>query len=418
MTTEIKLKREDAISAAEIQAAIDSLAPGGRVILPEMDLVLDRGIELRTGVELIGQGEKTVLRKGPGRIYPLSGYHNYGMCDVPLESAEGLAVGMTVSVLDDVRRGFYETFVRITWIDGNWVGLDHGIEADYRAEDNPRLTTAYPLIFGHNIAGAAVRDLSLEGVREDQDTGMGGCRGGAIYFAKSRKIEITGIRERDYHGEGLSFQMCRDVIIRDCAFNENTGNGLHPGAGSTNCLFEDCTGEGNEMSGFFFCVRANHITVRQSQFQRNRNGVSIGTRDCHNVVDSCRTMANGGEGILFREGPIPVEVHSCRVTGCRVEGNALESGPGQIAVCGDAHDIVLQGNEIVGVSEHPVAGIYVAETARNVYCADNEIRDCEPSISSEDGSLAEGPPEIECGYGSFGEEIFQHLPLERPDPEA
>ena len=418
MTTEIKLKREDAISAAEIQAAIDSLAPGGRVILPEMDLVLDRGIELRTGVELIGQGEKTVLRKGPGRIYPLSGYHNYGMCDVPLESAEGLAVGMTVSVLDDVRRGFYETFARITWIDGNWVGLDHGIEADYRAEDGPRLTTAYPLIFGHNIAGAAVRDLSLEGVREDQDTGMGGCRGGAIYFAKSREIEITGIRERDYHGEGLSFQMCRDVIIRDCAFNENTGNGLHPGAGSTNCLFEDCTGEGNEMSGFFFCVRANHITVRQSQFQRNRNGVSIGTRDCHNIVDSCRIAANRGEGILVREGSKPVEVHSCRITGCRIEGNAIEEGEGQIAVRGAAHDIIFEGNEIAGSSKRQLPGIFVAPSAREVYCADNEIRDSQPSISAADECLAGQAPEIECGYGDFGEKIFRHLPLGRQDTKS
>ncbi len=414
MESEIKFKREDARSAAEIQAAIDSLKQGGRVILPEMDLTLDRGIELRSGIELVGQGEKTVLRKGSGRIYPLTGYHNYGMCDVPLETTDGLAVGMTVSVLDDVRRGFYETFARITWIDGNWVGLDHGIEADYRAEDGPRLTTAYPMIFGHGVAGASVRDLSLEGVPEDQDVDMGGCRGSAIYFVRSRGIEVTGVRERNYHGEGLGFQMCRDVVIRDCAINENTGNGIHPGAGSTNCLIEDCTGAGNGKSGFFFCVRANHITVKQCLFERNGTGVSIGTRDCHNVIDSCRIAANRGEGVLLREGPKPVEVHSCRITGCRIDGNAVEKGVGQIAVRGDAHDVVLQGNEIVGLSERPLAGVYVAETARNVYCVDNEIRDCQPPISSKGGSLAERPPEIECGYGSYGEELFRHLPLGRP----
>ena len=87
-----------------------------------MGLSLGRGLELHSGVELVGQGEGTILRKGPGRVYPLSGYHNYGMCDVPLVSAAGLAVGMTVSVLDDERLGFYETFARISWIDGHWVG--------------------------------------------------------------------------------------------------------------------------------------------------------------------------------------------------------------------------------------------------------------------------------------------------------
>ena len=74
---------------------------------------------------------------------------------------------------------------------------------------------------------------------------MGGCRGGAVYFARSRAIEISGIRERDYYGEGLSFQLCRDVSIVDCDFDANTGNGLHPGAGSTNCLLEANTSTGN-----------------------------------------------------------------------------------------------------------------------------------------------------------------------------
>ena len=49
---------------------------GGEVVLPAMELVLDRGLILRSGVELCWQGEQTVLVKGLGKIYPLSGYHN------------------------------------------------------------------------------------------------------------------------------------------------------------------------------------------------------------------------------------------------------------------------------------------------------------------------------------------------------
>ena len=85
MTTVRELTAEEADSAVAIQNAIHSLGPeGGRIILPAMDVTLDRGLELRSGIELIGQGERTVLRKGPGRVYPLTGYHNYGMHDVPL----------------------------------------------------------------------------------------------------------------------------------------------------------------------------------------------------------------------------------------------------------------------------------------------------------------------------------------------
>ncbi|MDF1513489.1 MAG: hypothetical protein P1S60_06735, partial [Anaerolineae bacterium] len=110
---DLRLMPSQVQSAAMIQDAIDSLGDaGGRVILPEMDLMVDRGIELRSNVELVGQGDKTVLRKAPGRIYPLSGYHNYGMMDVPLMHTSGLEKGMTVAIRDDRHGGFFETFAR------------------------------------------------------------------------------------------------------------------------------------------------------------------------------------------------------------------------------------------------------------------------------------------------------------------
>lgn len=81
--------------AASIQAVIDRLGPdGGAIRLPESEITVDRGIELAAHVKLVGSGEGTILRKAPDRVYPLSGCHNYGMADVPLEHTEGLEVGM------------------------------------------------------------------------------------------------------------------------------------------------------------------------------------------------------------------------------------------------------------------------------------------------------------------------------------
>jgi hypothetical protein len=409
---ERKLTRQEATSAAQVQTAIDALAGqgGGKVILPEMELTLDRGLHLRSGIELIGQGEKTVLCKGPGRVYPLSGYHNYGMCDAPLKSAAGLEVGMTVSVHDRrTHGGFYETFATITWINGNWVGLDHGIEADYSAEEAPCLTTIYPLVCGHRIRSAAVRHLRLEGNRQDQEKAMGGCRGGAVYFAQSRELEIEGVIERDYLGEGLSFQMCRNVRIIDCRFDENTGNGLHPGAGSTNALFERCRGQGNERSGFFFCVRANHIAVQDCTFKRNRLGVSIGTRDCHNRIEDCTIEANRGAGVLVRPTPRPTEVHSCLVSHCRILGNALEEGRGQVEITSDAHDLIFENNRMAGCAPQEKAGVFVEPTARQVFVEGNQFKGCAQEVDAPAQSLARTRPQIECGYGEWPEKIFRHL---------
>lgn len=407
---ERKLSLEECGSAADIQVIIDEVgkAGGGEVVLPAMELVLDRGLILRSGVELCGQGEQTVLVKGPGKVYPLSGYHNYGMCDVPLVAAEGLEVGMTVSVHDGRSHGgFMETFATITWIDGDWVGLDHGIEMDYYADKEPCLTTVYPLVFAHYIQDAAVRNMRLEGNRAANEKAMGGCRGGAVYFGNSRGIEITGIRERDFWGEGLSFQMCRDVKIIDCAFDENTGNGLHPGAGSTNVLFERCAGTGNGRSGFFFCVRANHITVRDCSFRDNALGISLGTRDCYNLIENCRMEGNRGAGVLVRQTPKPTEVHSCRVQKCQIKGNARVEGQGQVEVTSDARDLVFVENEVGGERDKP--GVFVEQTARSIYLSDNVFTDCKVEVEMTSESRAEKAPEIECGYGEWPAPVFRHL---------
>ncbi len=404
---ERKLTAREAKSAAQIQQALDALAPaGGRLVLPELELELDRGLRLHSNTELVGQGEKTVLRKGPGRVFPLSGYHNYGMADVPLKSAAGLEKGMTVSIHDNrTHGGFYETFATIVWIEGDWVGLDHGVEADYSGTEQPCLTTVYPLVFGHHKHHAAQRNLRLEGNRARHDKGMGGCRGGAVYFGNCADLEISGVRERDYFGEGLSFQMCRDVRILDCRFDENTGNGLHPGAGSTNALFADCAGEGNGRSGFFFCVRANHITVRECAFRGNRVGISIGTRDCHNLVESCMVEENAGAGVLVRPEQRPVEVHSCAIRKCRIRGNARREGQGQVEVQGEAHDLVLAENQIAGTK----AGVWVADTARDLYLEGNRIAGCHPEVVAGPLGLAYRVPQIECGYGTAQEAAFRHL---------
>jgi hypothetical protein len=403
------LTPEEAGSAARIQQAIDAFGrSGGRLVLPAMDLTVDRGLNLRSGVELVGQGERTILRKGPGQVYPLSGYHNYGMCDVPLVSAAGLEAGMTVSVHDQrTHGGFYETFATIVWIDGDWVGLDHGIEADYQAAEKPCLTTVYPLIFGNGIRKAAVRDLCLEGNRAGNEKSMGGCRGGAIYFANCRGLEITGIRQRDYFGEGLSFQMCRDVRIADCRFEGNSGNGLHPGAGSTNALFERCAGVGNDRSGFFFCVRANHITVRDCQFWGNGLGVSIGTRDCHNRIENCLIEDNDGPGVLAREAPRPTEVHSCLIADCRLSGNARTAGQGQVEIASEAHDLIVTGCRISGTGGKP--GLFIAPSARAIWLAANQFEGIPRQVEADPASLAADRPEIESGFGRWPASVYRHL---------
>ena len=408
---EIRLTISEAISAASIQRAIDSLdGIGGRLVLPRLELELDRGLELRSGVELVGQGEGTILRQAPGRIYPLMGYHNYGMWDVPLQHTAGLEPGMTVAVRDNLRGGFYETFARITWIDDNWVGLDRGLEADLVAEQDPVLVTSYPLIFGRGVSDVAVRNLTLDGARGQQPAGIGACRGAALYLYQSHRCRISEVVEQDFSGEGLGFQMCSHVEVSDCSFSGNQGNGYHPGAGSTSARFERCVAMHNDRAGFFFCVRANHISVADCDFTGNRaSGISVGTRDCHNLIERCQVRDNDGPGILFRQAPRPVEVHSCHIAQCEITGNARTDGRAQIEILGDAHDLALTGSVIRGPADCETAGVYLAPSVQQVWLEGNRIKGCFLEIMGDRSSLARAPISVSCGADSAEAQHFRHL---------
>jgi hypothetical protein len=348
----------------------------------------------------------------PGRIYPLAGYHNYGMKDAPLLSTTGLKPGMTVAIHDNIHGGFYETFARLTWVESHWVGLDTGLASDYYAEQQPELITSYPLIFGRGVERVGVRNLTLDGQRALQPGGIGSCRGAAIYFYGTRHFDVINVTERSFAGEGLGFQMCSHGRIHHCRFDDNAGNAYHPGAGSTGAEFLDCVAEGNARAGFFFCVRANHITVRNCTFAANVEcGMSVGTRDSHNRIEHCHMHHNLGPGLLFREGPRPVEVHSVLVRQCTLEGNASASGQGQIVVLGSAHDIALQENTLIGPEGIEKAGIWLAPSTSDIWLYGNHMRHCVPPISALQTSLARSLPAFECGYEAMHQVHTAHLPL-------
>jgi hypothetical protein len=411
ITTEIELTAAQAASAVDIQRAIDALGPdGGRVVLPAVEVELDRGLELRSNVALEGQGRDTVLRKAPGRVYPLSGYHNYGMLDVPLMFTAGLLPGMTVVLRDDRHGGFFETFARITWVEDGWVGLDQGLHSDYYADLAPVLVTAFPLIYAHEAQNVSVKGLTLDGNRDAQPAGIGACRGAAVYFLRSHRVRVTDVVEQDFAGEGLGFQMCSQVYIRDCRFTRNTGNGYHPGAGSTAASFENCTADQNGAAGFFFCVRANHITVRDCTFAENGGpGISVGTRDSDNLIESCRMEGNGDAGLLFRETRRPVEMSQCRIRACHIHGNARADGLGQVAILGDAHDLALEANVIGGTPGYACTGIYVAPSATRVWLKGNEIEACSPDVIAGSASLALSDPVGACGIDAVEAVQYRHL---------
>jgi hypothetical protein len=176
-------------------------------------------------------------------------------------------------------------------------------------------------------------------------------------------------------------------------------------------LFEDCVAEDNDRAGFYFCVRANHVTVRNCTFSGNvACGVSVGTRDCYNRIEDCRMIDNDGPGILIRPTDRPVEVHTCHIAGCEVKRNARANGRGQIDIRGEAHDLALVNNDIAGLSpEQERAGIYIGPSAQRIWLQDNRFQACFPEVIADPVSLAKEEKGLKCGVNAAQAIHFRHL---------
>ncbi len=65
----------------------------------------------------------------------------------------------------------------------------------------------------------------------------------------------------NFAGERIGYQMCSQIDLHECRATGNAGNGFHRG-GQHGIELRRCTADKNGAAGFFFCVRANHISVR------------------------------------------------------------------------------------------------------------------------------------------------------------
>ena len=93
---------------AGIQEAVDALGPeGGVVFIPSGVYEISRSIILRSGVQLKGEGEHTVIaRRDPCIQVPLKAASKKGETKVKVASSRGLRVGGEVTVRSDESHGW------------------------------------------------------------------------------------------------------------------------------------------------------------------------------------------------------------------------------------------------------------------------------------------------------------------------
>ncbi|HET6572772.1 MAG TPA: right-handed parallel beta-helix repeat-containing protein [Fimbriiglobus sp.] len=332
-----------------IQAAVDTVARmgGGTVQLLPGTFRLRNAVYLCSNLRLVGSGPDTVLVKEPSVTAKFAADSDWYDQEITLVDAAGFRVGDGVCLRAKNPHHGGPTVLKRTLVarSGRRFKLDKGLRENLWSVGNPTAATLFPILSGEFVTGVTIEDLTLDGNKAN-NAELDGNYAGCIFLQDCSDVRIREVVARDYHGDGISWQICHDVTVEGCESRGHTGLGLHPGSGSQRPLVRNNKVVGNKI-GLFFCWGVKYGLAEGNVIEDTATaGISVGHRDTDNVIRGNTVRRSGQVGILFRPE------RGKGFTGDRnlVEGNVVTDTGGEAAaavdVQGPTAGLVFRRNEL------------------------------------------------------------------------
>lgn len=361
-----------------IQAAVDYVARfgGGTVRLLPGTYTLRNSVFLASGIRLLGSGADSVITKIASQTVSLAADSDWYDQEITLQDAAGLRVGDGVLLRATNPHNGGPTVIKRTLIarSENRFKLNDGLRDNLWIAHKPTVSSLFPLLTSENTADVVIENLTLDGNRENNEN-LNGNYGGCIFIQDCSRYTIRGVTARNYNGDGISFQVCHDVVVEGCHCHDNADLGLHPGSGSQRPLLRNNRLERNTI-GLFWCWGVKYGLAEGNRLDGNRNyGISVGHNDTDNVMRDNLITASGKVGILFRDESGGQDFWGNRnvVERNRIIDNGDVDGVA-IDIRGKTRDLRIVGNEIrEGRAPGQRVGIRISEQAGPIEMADNAI---------------------------------------------
>ena len=301
LTVTVGREKADLCGTSEkvIQAAVDYVVRlgGGTVEILPGEYRLRNSVFLGAGVRLLGKGLDTVLLKEPSTETRLAANSDWYDQEITLEDSSGFQLGDGVCLHLNGKDVLRRTLVAQS---GNRFKLDKPLRKNFWLEKSPTVESLFPLLTAEYKSDFTIENLTLDGNRTNNNN-LNGNYGGGIWVQDCSRIAVRGITIRNYNGDGLSWQICHDVVVENCHMHDNADNGLHPGSGSQRPLMRGNRLERNGV-GLFFCWGVTYGLAETNTIRDSlETGISIGHRDNDNVIRHNEITGSGGAGISFRE---------------------------------------------------------------------------------------------------------------------
>jgi hypothetical protein len=360
-----------------IQAAVDYVARlgGGTVEILPGRFELRNAVHLASGVRLKGSGTDSVLLKCPSVTTRLSRDSDWYDQEITLEDASGFEVGDGICLRTRNPHDGGTDVAKRTLVarDGRRFKLDRALRENFWLMGDSTVSLLFPILSGKEVENVAVESLLLDGNRQANDN-LDGNYAGCIFLEDCRRMTIRKVTARAYNGDGISWQICHDVVVEQCTSHGHAGLGLHPGSGSQRPVIRDNEVVDNDI-GLFFCWGVKYGLAERNRIRGNRVGISIGHRDTDNLIRDNDVAASREVGVLFRpeRGP-DFAPHRNRLERNRIHDSGDESGIA-VDVQGQPKGVRIEGNSLVetrGPAQR--IGIRLGAESRGTVLVDNRFQ--------------------------------------------
>ncbi|MBL8867421.1 MAG: right-handed parallel beta-helix repeat-containing protein [Planctomycetia bacterium] len=334
-----------------IQAAVDTVARagGGTVKLLPGTFKLRNAVYLASNIRIVGAGADTIFIKEPSVSSKLAADSDWYDREITLADAAGFRVGDGVCLRAKNPHHGGATVIKRTLVarSGNRFKLDKGLRENLWSAGTPTAATLFPLFSGEFVSNVTIENLTLDGNKAN-NLELDGNYAGCIFLQDCADFTIRHVTARNYRGDGISWQICHDVLVENCHSHDHTGLGLHPGSGSQRPIMRNNKLERNHI-GLFFCWGVKYGLAEKNTIDDTKTaGISVGHRDTDNVIRDNLVRRSGQQGILFRP----------------------ERGPG---FTGDRNEVV--SNTIEDTGDENAAAIDVQGTTANIAFRNNTLKE-------------------------------------------
>jgi hypothetical protein len=375
-----------------LQAAVDYVAElgGGTVRIGPGRYLLRNALKLRDNVHIVGVPGQTVLVACDSVTSTLAADGDANERQITVADSTGFRVGDGVAVQDGTSGGFEVTTATLTARVGpNSFRLSGPLYLDYLVSRKASAKLAFPVVGGWNVKDVVIEGLTIDGNR-DRTAELNGCRGGGVYLFECERVAIRNCTVRNYHGDGISFQVSHHVTVEDCVAENHSGLGLHPGSGSQHPVLRRNRSTGNGSDGLYVCWRVKHGLFEHNEVRgNNRAGISIGHKDTDNLFRDNTVVGNGTAGVLFRNESEAMGAHRNVFENNRILDNGAKVKPGAVraavVIQGHHHDVIFRGNTIGNTesASAPTVGFLVSPHAPGLMADDNRFLNVDRPIEKQ-----------------------------------